>query len=265
MRIALAQYALGPEIRPNLAKALDFMKRARADGAQLIVFPELCLTPFFPQRAAQNVAGYAMELSDECIQEFQNASRRLGICASPNVYLREQGRLFDASLMIGSDGTVQGVSKMVHIAQLPGFYEQDYYSPSDSGFRVYDTQLGKIGIVVCFDRHFPESARTCVLRGAELILIPTANTIGEPRDLFECELRTAAFQNGVWIAMCNRIGREADVVFCGESIVLDPYGNVLKKAEAAEALIIADLDLAEVDRARKIRPYLSLRRAETYA
>jgi predicted amidohydrolase len=264
MRLAMAQYALGSDVERNLVRALDFMEAARRDVAELIIFPELCLSPFFPQRAAQEVARYAVRLEDKCIQEFQAQCLRLAIAAAPNVYLKEGAQLFDASLMIGSDGMLQGVSKMVHVAQLPGFYEQDYYSPSDTGFRTYQTPFGTIGVVVCFDRHFPESIRTCVLRGARLIVIPTANTIDEPRDMFECELRTAAFQNGVYVAMCNRVGLEDGVIYCGESTVVDPDGNVLTKADGTEALVVADIDPSKVPVARAKRPYLSLRRPEMY-
>ncbi len=154
---------------------------------------------------------------------------------------------------------------MVHIAQLPGFYEQSYYTATDTGFRVYDTPLGSIGIVICFDRHFPESIRTCVIRGASLILMPTANTITEPRDVFECELRAAAFQNGVYIAMCNRVGAEGEAVFCGESTVVDRHGNVVSKGTATEALITADVDLSQVAAAHAKRPYLPLQRPDMYA
>lgn len=264
MRITLAQYALSSSVNLNLEKALDLMDTARRNAAELIVFPELCLSPFFPQHAGISVESYVTNLEDECIRQFRAACKRWGIAASPNVYVREGKRHFDASLMIGADGAVQGVSKMVHIAQLPGFYEQDYYSPSDTGFRVYDTPRGKIGIVVCFDRHYPESIRTCVLRGASLIVIPTANTMDEPRDLFECELRAAALQNGVFIAMCNRVGREGKVVFCGESTVVNPDGNVVVKGGTTEALVTADIELAQVAIARARRPYLSLRRPEMY-
>jgi N-carbamoylputrescine amidase len=166
--------------------------------------------------------------------------------------------------MIDENGQIQGVSKMVHIAQVPGFYEQDYYTPSDTGFKVYETSFGKIGVVVCFDRHYPESTRTCTLRGAELIVIPTANTKVEPLDLFECELRAAAMQNGVFIAMCNRVGREGDAEFCGESIVVDSDGGVVFKAEDSDGLFVVDLDLRRVDSSRRKRPYLPLRRPETY-
>ena len=98
------------------------------------------------------------------------------ISAVPNLYLLENDRTYDASIFIDKNGEVKGTQKMVHIAQAEQFYEQDYYTPSDEGFKVFDTEFGKIGLVVCFDRHYPESIRTEVLRGAELILIPTVNT-----------------------------------------------------------------------------------------
>jgi predicted amidohydrolase len=264
MRLALAQYALGTDLESNLAKVLDLMHQAARQRAEMIIFPELCLSPFFPQFSGQDVARYVVTMDDECIRQLRATCRQLKLAASPNVYLQEEGRRFDASLMIGSDGELQGISKMVHIAQVPGFYEQDYYAPSDTGFKVYDTPLGRIGVVVCFDRHYPESTRTCTLRGAQLIIIPTANTMSEPRDLFECEVRTAAMQNGVYIAMCNRVGKEGDTVFCGESIVVDSDGNVVSKAAATEDLPVVDLDLSRVEISRRNRPYLAIRRPESY-
>lgn len=121
------------------------------------------------------------------------------------------------SLLIGDHGEIIGRQKMVHIAQCENFYEQSYYTPSEEGFQVFDTPFGKIGIVVCFDRHYPESIRTEALRGAELVIIPTANTKAEPSELFQWEIRVQAFQNSVNIAMCNRVGNEGGMVFSGES------------------------------------------------
>lgn len=111
---------------------------------------------------------------------------------SPNVYLERNGHRYDASLWIGPDGQVQDIAKMVHIAQAKQFYEQDYYTPSEDGFKVFDTPFGKIGIVICYDRHLPESIRTCVLMGAELVIVPTANTKAEPLEMFEWEMRVQA-------------------------------------------------------------------------
>ena len=153
---------------------------------------------------------------------------------------------------------------MVHIVQVPYCYEQDYYAPSNSGFIVYHTSAGKVGVVICFDRHYPESIRTCVLKGADLIVIPTANYKDEPLELYEWELRVPAMQNGVFIAMCNRVGPEGEKHFCGESMVVDPDGEVLEKADDTEQILYADIDFERVHKSREVRPYLRLMRPETY-
>ena len=184
--------------------------------------------------------------------------------AAPNFYLREPTGHFDATLLIDSDGTLLGRQKMVHIAQAAQFYEQDYYTPSDDGFQVFDTPQGRIGIVVCFDRHYPESVRTEALLGADLILIPTANTMAEPMEMFDWEVKVQAFPNSVAIAMCNRVGREGDMVFSGRSLVPDANGETLAQAGGEETLLDAQVDLAASGRIRAARPYTSLRRPALY-
>ena len=171
---------------------------------------------------------------------------------------------FNAYLFINSYGEIQGIQKMVHVAQEKQFYERDYYTPSDDGFKVFDTPFGKVGIVVCFDRHYPESIRTEAIMGADIVLIPTVNTKSEPSEMFEWELRVQAFQNSVAIAMCNRVGVEGEMDFSGESIVVDANGNVIAKADDKEQIIYVDIDLHASDTIRRNKPYTSLRRIELY-
>ena len=168
------------------------------------------------------------------------------------------------SLLIDDAGTLLGEQKMVHIAQAACFYEQDYYTPSEEGFKVFDTPIGKIGIVVCFDRHYPESIRTEALKGAELILVPTANTKDEPSELFQWEIKIQAFQNSVNVAMCNRVGLEGSMDFSGESIVADYNGNTIALAGDGETLLFAEVDLPAASATRERKPYTSLRRPELY-
>jgi predicted amidohydrolase len=198
------------------------------------------------------------------VEAFKKACAQNNIAAVPNIYLKENGSYFDASLFIDKTGEVIGVQKMVHIAQAECFYEQDYYAPSDTGFQVFHTELGKIGIVVCFDRHYPESIRTESIMGADLILIPTVNTKSEPLEMFEWEIRVQSFQNSVAIAMCNRVGTEGNMVFAGESIAVDANGNVIVKADDSEQLIFAEIDLPDVKKVRSRKPYTTLRRTELY-
>ncbi len=264
MKIALIQPKLVDDMEENLSKALASMDEVASKGAELICFPEIQLTPFFPQYSGRDVSSYAVEIKDDCVIQLREKCRELRIIGLPNIYLKEGNNRFDASPVIDSDGSLLGVSKMVHIVQAACFFEQDYYTPSDTGFQVFETSVGRVGVVICFDRHYPESIRTCTLKGAQLIVIPTANTKGEPLEMFEWELRVAAMQNGVYIAMCNRVGIEGEMEFCGESIVVDPNGDVVAKADDADQILYADIDFEKVQQARLDRPFLQLRRPEMY-
>lgn len=270
MRLALCQMANEGSIGKNLEKSLKAIEKAAEDRADMILFPEVQLTEFFPQFKGQDKTAYQVTLDSEIVKELQRACKTHGIMAVPNLYLKMDGslvdqRAYDASLLIGNDGTIAGIQKMVHVAQAEFFYEQDYYLPSDEGFQVFDTPFGKIGIVVCFDRHYPESIRTEVLMGADCILVPTVNTKAEPMEMFEQEIRVQAFQNSVFVAMCNRVGIEGGMNFAGESLVVSPQGEVLLKADDAEQLLYVDMDLLQARSIRAKKPYTSLRRREFYS
>lgn len=264
MKLALAQMNMSEDGAENLARSLEALRESARQGADLVLFPEIQLSPFFPQYEGRSASGWLLTPESGEIAALRRTCREAGIWASPNVYLSLDGKPYDASLLIDSAGELRGISKMVHIAQAEKFYEQDYYTPSDDGFRIYETPWGRAGIVICFDRHLPESIRTCALRGAELILIPTANTRAEDMELFEWEVRVQAMQNGVYIAMCNRTGSEGEMSFAGESLLAGPDGEVIVKAGGGPGLILAELDLRRAGEARCRRPYLTLRRPESY-
>lgn len=169
MRLALVQMPNYGSVELNLNKSLRAVEVAAAHGADLVLFPEVHLTEFFPQYPGQDVRKYAVTIEGEPVKNFCDICRKNTISAVPNLYLLENDRMYDAGIFIDKNGEVKGVQKMVHVAQAEQFYEQDYYTPSDDGFRVFDTELGKIGIVVCFDRHYPESIRTETLQEASKI------------------------------------------------------------------------------------------------
>jgi len=258
MKLAMAQMRMGASVKENLEKSLRFMEQAREADADLIFFPEIQLSPFFPQYERRDASVWAMSLGGPEITAIRNACREFHIYASPNIYLTQDGRRYDASLMIDADGEISGISKMVHISQSKYFYEQDYYTPSDDGFKVYETPWGKVGIVICFDRHLPDGIRSCARQGAELVVIPTANIWGEPLELFEWEIRVQAFQNTVFTAMCNRVGQEDALLFAGQSLLAAPNGDLLFKAGGNEELLILDVPLETAARERIVRPWLAL-------
>ena len=265
MRIALVQMNMSESMEENYAKTIRFMRQAAEETAKLICFPEVQLTPFFAQYEDRDVSAYVTKMDDRYVSGVRQLCKELEIFAAPNFYIEENGRRYDMSLLIDDEGEIIGRQKMVHVAQCENFYEQSYYTPSEEGFQVFDTPFGKVGIVVCFDRHYPESVRTLALRGADLILIPTANTKAEPSDLFQWEIRIQAFQNSVNIAMCNRVGREGGMRFSGESIVADYRGETIALAGHEQTLLIADIDLPAATEERQRKPYTSLRRPELYA
>jgi N-carbamoylputrescine amidase len=262
MRIALVQMRMEADPQRNLEVCLGWLAAAAAQSADLVLFPEGQFGPYFPQFPHQDASRYLMALDHPILRAFQDACQEWGLAATANLYWeRGQGR-YSATALIDRRGEVLGISSKLHIACVPSFFEQHYFSPGQGGFPVYDLGLGRAGVVICYDRHYPESIRACALRGAELILVPTANVTAEDMTMFEWEMRVAAFQNNVFIAMGNRVGQEAEMTFAGASLVVDPDGQLLARAGGDEGLLVVDLDLAHVARSREARPYLALRRPE---
>jgi N-carbamoylputrescine amidase len=155
---------------------------------------------------------------------------------------------------------------MAHITDYPGFHEQDYYAAGDAGPTVYDTRLGRVGVAICYDRHFPEYMRALALGGADLVVVPQAGTVGEwPDGLYEAEMRVAAFQNGYFVALCNRVGPDDNLDFAGESFVCGPDGTIVARApQGEEHVLIADIDLTAADRSHARRLFLRHRRPDLY-
>jgi N-carbamoylputrescine amidase len=268
MKIALVQQKAGHDKSANLDRGLAALERAAADGARVVCFAELAFERFYPQTPAEKGSENAAEpVPGPVTEAFAERASALGVVVVPNLYEREGGACFDCSPVIDADGTVLGRTRMVHVTDYPGFHEQGYYTPGDTGTPVYDTRYGKIGVAICYDRHYPEYMRALALRGAELVVVPQAGAVDEwPEGLYEAEMRVAAFQNGYFVALCNRVGPEERLEFAGESFVCAPDGNVIARAASREEEILyADLDLADAARSHARRLFLRDRRPELYA
>lgn len=266
VRIALVQQEADKDPRVNTDRGLAAVREAAARGARLVVFPELAFTPFFPQRPACGPPPLALaeEVPGPTTEAFAALARELGVVTVLNLYERVGDRAFDSSPVIDADGRLLGVTRMLHIAEMPAFHEQGYYAPGDRGMPVYATAAGRIGVAICYDRHYPEVMRGLALRSAELVVVPQAGAMGEwPEGLFEAEMRVAAFQNGYFTALANRVGREEMLEFAGGSFVCDPEGRVIARAPAGEGHILyADCDLARVPDSPARRLFLRDRRPE---
>jgi N-carbamoylputrescine amidase len=274
LRIALAQVAVGPEREDNVARALRLMRDASKAGAQLIVFPEMSVDPFFPQyRAEKRYFDWGEPVPGPLTDRFQEEAMELGLATVVNLFERAgPGRYYDCSPVFDANGSYVGKQRMTHILEGPGYNERYYYWEGDSGFPVFDigaSHLGPIhvGVAICYDRHFPETMRALALGGAEVIVVPTATASleAEYRAVWELEMQAAAIANGLFVAVANRAGVDGGLTFFGRSFAVDPYGRVLARAPQDDmALLLVDLDLGLVEQARRDMPFLRDRRPDTY-
>lgn len=267
MKLALIQQQPTDDLAANVERGLAALAEAAAAGADLVVYPELAFTPFFPQHpAATKSLERAEPIPGPLTKRFQAAARQHGVVVVLNLYERDGHRAYDTSPVIDADGTLLGVTRMMHITHYEGFYEQDYYDPGDTGAPVYETAAGKIGVAICYDRHYPEYLRALALDGADLVLVPQAGALGEwPDGLFEAELRVGAFQNGFFLALANRVGEEDVLTFAGGSFVADPFGQLVAQAPLAqEAILYADLDLSRCADSPARQLFLQHRRPDQY-
>jgi len=268
LKIALVQQHATGDPEENRARGrFAFLEAAKA-GAGLVAFAELAFSRFFPQLPA----GPESRLKAETIPGpttdlFCALARETGAVAVLNLFERHGDRTYDASPVIDADGRILGVTRMVHIMEGPGFHERGYYAPGDGGSYVYRTAVGKIGVAICYDRHFPEYMRILRLQGADIAVIPQAGSVGEwTEGIFEAEVQIAAFQNGYYAALANRVGREEALEFAGESFVVDPDGRVIARAlQGRDHILYADCDFSRNTQSYAARHFLRDRRPGFYS
>jgi beta-ureidopropionase len=268
MHIALVQQHATPIKADNVRRGLRALEAAARAGARVVAFAELAFEPFYPQTpAGPEAREHAEPVPGPTTDLFSAKARELGVVVILNLFERDGDRTFDCSPVIDADGTLLGRTRMVHITDYACFHEQGYYTPGDTGAPVYRTRAGQIGVAICYDRHYPEYMRALALAGADLIVVPQAGTIGEwPEGLYEGEMRVAAFQNGYYVALCNRVGREERLTFAGESFVCGPDGTVIARAGCgSDEIVHAEIDFARNATSHARQLFLRDRRPELYA
>jgi len=267
LRIALVQQHATGDPAENRERGKAAFHEAARNGANLVAFAELAFTRFYPQVPASAASlGMAETVPGPTTDLFSALARETGAVAVLNLFERDGKRTYDSSPVIDADGRLLGVTRMVHIMEGPGFHERGYYAPGDRESFVFATAAGRIGVAICYDRHFPEYMRGLRLAGAEIVVVPQAGATGEWTDgIFEAELQVAAFQNGYFAALVNRVGREEELEFAGESYVVDPDGRVIARAPRGhDQILYADCDLAKNAASHAARHFLEDRRPEVY-
>ena len=253
--IAVTQFACSPDRAANADRAEAMVRRAAADGAQVILLPELFEGPYFCKTEDPVWFDWAAPFEgNTLVARFAALARELGTVLPVSFFERAGPAFFNSAAMIDADGRILGLYRKSHIPQGPGYEEKFYFSPGDTGFRVWDTAFGRIGLGICWDQWFPEAARAMALMGAELLLYPTAIGSEPPapgydsQPHWETAMRGHAAANVVPLAAANRIGREAqdgtEVTFYGTSFVAGPTGRIEAQAgRETEAIALARIDL----------------------
>lgn len=267
-RIALIQQAVGDDRDANRARAIASTRTAAEGGASLVCFAELAFDPFHPQDpAGADVATLAETIPGPTTDAFVELARELGVVIVLNLFEEDGGYTYDTSPVIDADGSLLGKTQMTHVPDYACFHEKSYYRPGRLGAPVYDTAAGRIGVAICYDRHYPEYMRALGVAGAQLVLTPQAGAVGEwPEGLFEAEMRVAAFQNGYFTALCNRVGQETRLAFAGESFVANPAGVAIARAAGGnDEILFCDIDYDECTSSNARKLFLPDRRPELYA
>lgn len=268
MKIALIQQHATRDKDGNVARGLAALESAARNGAQLACYAELAFEWFYPQLPAESdYRKLAEPLDGPTVTAFRKKAKELGIVTVINLYEREGDNTYDSSPVIDADGTLLGVTRMIHITEYACFHEQSYYTPGDKGAPVFKTKAGTIGVAICYDRHFPEYMRALAVGGADLVIVPQAGAVDEwPEGLYEAEMRVAAFQNGYFTALCNRVGTEDKLDFAGESFVCAPDGQVVARAkQSVDEILYADVDFSQLAQSNARQLFMKHRRPQLYA
>lgn len=263
--VGLVQMQCSRVPEENIAKADRLLRQAAAKGAQVILLPELFERQYFCQERQYAYYGYAASVEENAaVRHFRQVAKELQVVIPVSFYEKDGNRLFNSVAMIDADGSVLGIYRKTHIPDDHYYQEKFYFIPGDTGFRVWDTRYGKIGVGICWDQWFPETARAMALLGAELLLYPTA--IGsEP--ILACDsmphwrrcMQGHAAANIMPVAAANRIGREAvtpcqenggqesSLLFFGSSFIADETGGLVQSAARdTEETLVATFDLDQL-------------------
>ena len=275
-----------PDPDRNLAHALEQVRQAARQGANVVCLPELFRTQYFCQREDAALFDLAEPVPGPTTEALAKAAREAGVAVIASVFERRAAGVYhNTAAVLDRRGELCGVYRKMHIPDDPLYYEKFYFTPGDLGFRAFESGFGKVGALVCWDQWYPEGARLTALQGANVLFFPTAigwhpaekEQFGQQQhDAWRTIQRAHAIANGVYVAVVNRVGHEtgdirgnavpgAGLDFWGGSFFCDPFGVVLAEApHDREAILIGEVDLKRIEDVRRNWPFLRDRRIDSY-
>jgi N-carbamoylputrescine amidase len=286
-KVGLVQMQCGPEPEQNLEHAMEMVREAAGKGANVVCLPELFMTQYFCQREDHAFFDLAEPIPGATTTRLSQLARQQRVVLIASLFeKRAPGIYHNTAAIFERDGTLVGIYRKMHIPDDPLYYEKFYFTPGDLGFKALDTNVGKVGTLVCWDQWYPEGARLTALQGANVLFYPTAigwhpaekQEWGEAQhDAWRTIQRAHAIANGVYVAVVNRVGHETGNVrgsevkgpgldFWGGSFLADPFGRVIAEgSHDKEEVLIGEVDLRKMEEIRRNWPFLRDRRIDSYA
>ncbi len=265
VKIAGLQLASSNDGAKNLSKAKELVELAAYEGAKIITLPQLFNTRWFAHKIDEKNFALAEKADGPAVSAMREAASKNGVVIAASIFEEDGGSFYNTAFVIGVKGEVIGRYRKVHVPLIPLWEERAYFKPGDLGFPVFDTPFARIGVQICWDVFFPEGMRILALKGAELVLVPTASAFEHSHKKWERAICASAHANGLYIMRVNRTGKEEKQEFYGKTFCVRPDGEfVHKPSGSSTGVILADIDLSDVAAVRKEWVFLKDRRPGEY-
>lgn len=282
LKTAIIQQSNTANNEDNIKRLEKNIREVAAKGAELIVLQELHNSLYFCQTEETDVFDLAEPIPGPSTERFGKVAKELGVVIVTSLFEKRAAGLYhNTAVVLDKDGTIAGKYRKMHIPDDPAYYEKFYFTPGDMGFEPIDTSVGRLGVLVCWDQWYPEAARLMAMKGADLLIYPTAigwestdtpEEKSRQKDAWVISQRGHAVANGLPVVSVNRVGHEPDpsnatggIKFWGNSFVAGPQGEILIEAPTdIEANLIADIDLKRSEDVRRIWPFFRDRRIDAY-
>ncbi|MBT8208277.1 MAG: acyltransferase [Acidimicrobiia bacterium] len=270
VRAALVQCAWTGDKESMVDKNVEMARQAAEQGAQVLCFQEIFTTPYFCNVQDSKYLDEAEAVpTGPTVQRMMGLAKETGmVIVAPLFEKVDAGTYYNTAAVIDADGSFLGIYRKTHIPQVEGFWEKFYFKPGNTGWPVFDTAVGRVGVYICYDRHFPEGWRALGLQGAKIVFNPSATTRGHSKYLWELEQPAAAVANEYFVGAINRVGSE-DLVgtdYYGSSYFASPRGQIIggTASDTDDEVVVRDLDMGLIEEVRRHWAFYRDRRPEVY-
>jgi N-carbamoylputrescine amidase len=270
LRSALVQSAWTGDFESMLDTNSSYARQAANEGAAVLCFQEIFTGPYFCTVQDPSFYDLAEPIPDgPTVTAMMKLAKETSMVIVVPIYERvDEGTFYNTAAVIDADGTLLGLYRKTHIPQVEGFWEKFYFRPGNLGYPIFDTAVGRIGVYICYDRHFPEGWRELGLKGAKIVFNPSATTRGHSKYLWQLEQPAAAVANQYFVGAINRVGSEdlVDTDYYGSSYFVDPRGQIVGEpaSDTTDEVVVRDLDMSEIEAARRHWAFYRDRRPDVY-